>query len=175
MKLTELENLFVTKLSEKHKLTKRELKKVFHKYDLDGSGHLSTSELSQAIGSFINGVDPNLIQELVRQYDVDQDGAINLDEFCQFILSRNSSNPSDWITVNHLTSNTTAPPHPSASNSRSKRPEEMNFNPTSTSASSTSKKNVLKRIQEEESINRGIEQQAKLFLQGMKSMLMKNT
>jgi hypothetical protein len=84
MKLTELENLFVTKLSEKHQLTKRELKKVFHKYDLDGSGYLTTSELCQAIGSFINGVDPTLIQELVRQYDVDQDGTINLDEFCDF-------------------------------------------------------------------------------------------
>jgi hypothetical protein len=174
MKLTELENLFVTKLSEKHQLTKRELKKVFHKYDLDGSGYLTTSELCQAIGSFINGVDPTLIQELVRQYDVDQDGTINLDEFCHFILSRNSSNPSEWMTVNHLTSTTSTAASPqthlSSTTSRVNRSEEMNF-----SSTSSSNKNQLKKIQEEENLNRrGIEQQAKLFLQGMKSMLMKN-
>ena len=36
------------------------------------------------------------------KYDVDRDGAISLDEFCQFILSRNALHEEDVIRVDHL-------------------------------------------------------------------------
>lgn len=187
MKLIELENLFITKLSEKHQLTRRELKKVFHKYDIDGSGYLTTAELCLAIGSFLNGVEAQLIQELVRQYDVDQDGVISLDEFCNFILSRNHLNPAEWITVNHLTNPTSATPGsgpgprsgagargrpdsaPGGAHGRpEKRREEEMGSP------SNGKKKILEEEEQEKIWSRGVEQQAKLFLQGMKAMLVKN-
>ena len=46
LSLKDIENLFVEKLSEKYKLTTRDLKKAFQKFDKDGDGHLSVNELT---------------------------------------------------------------------------------------------------------------------------------
>ena len=72
MNLIQLENLFIEKLTEKYKLTKRDIKRAFAKFDTDGSGYLSVSELTEAIHLFLNGVSRELVAELVRRYDVDQ-------------------------------------------------------------------------------------------------------
>ena len=72
MNLAQLENLFVQKLTEKYKLTKRDIKRAFAKFDTDGSGYLSVSELTTAVHLFLNGVPKEEVAELVKRYDVDQ-------------------------------------------------------------------------------------------------------
>jgi Ca2+-binding EF-hand superfamily protein len=49
--IKKLEKLFIQKLSEKFKLTDRDLKKAFGQFDTDGSGVLELSELITAIKS----------------------------------------------------------------------------------------------------------------------------
>jgi hypothetical protein len=104
MNLVQLENLFIEKLTEKYKLTQRDIKRAFAKFDTDGTGCLSVSELTDAIHLYLNGVSRNQVAELVQRYDVDQDGTISIDEFSAFLMSRNSEDRSQWLTVDHLTS-----------------------------------------------------------------------
>mmetsp|Transcript_3035 Transcript_3035/g.4634 ORF Transcript_3035/g.4634 Transcript_3035/m.4634 type:complete len:1138 (-) Transcript_3035:82-3495(-) len=152
MKLQELESLFIEKLTEKYRLTQRDIKRAFIKFDTDGSGFLSTSELTAAIGLFLNGIDRNLIVELVQHYDVDQDGVISIDEFSEFLLSRNSEDKSKWLTVDHLTTS-----NPQRTQSRQKR----------------GVKEHTVQIHEDQSDS--IHYRAKMFLQGMKALLIKQT
>jgi Ca2+-binding EF-hand superfamily protein len=56
MKLNDLENLFIDKLSEKYRLNERDLGKAFKKFDIDGSGFLDLNELTKAIHMFIPGI-----------------------------------------------------------------------------------------------------------------------
>jgi Ca2+-binding EF-hand superfamily protein len=56
IKLNDLENLFIDKLSEKYRLNERDLGKAFKKFDLDGSGFLDLNELTKAINMFIPGI-----------------------------------------------------------------------------------------------------------------------
>lgn len=55
MKLSDLENLFIEKLTDKFKLTERDIGRAFKKYDLDSSGHLDLDELTKAIHMFVPG------------------------------------------------------------------------------------------------------------------------
>ena len=103
-KLVEIETLFVQKLSEKFKLTERDIQRAFKRFDTDGSGFLSTNELCRAIGVFIPGVPVHQVSELAQRYDVDGDGQISLDEFTQLLMSRSSPNRDDWLTIDYLTS-----------------------------------------------------------------------
>jgi hypothetical protein len=105
MSVAELEDMFVHKLTEKYQLTTRDLQRAFKRFDMDGSGLLSVSELARAIHFFLNGITPAQVQQLVQRYDVDGDGEISLDEFCAFLLSRNAVDKDDWLTVDHLTTN----------------------------------------------------------------------
>jgi EF-hand domain pair len=106
MTLVQVETLFIEKLQEKYQLNKRDIKRAFKAFDKDGSGTLDVGELTKVIGLYLNGIDPDLIKELVLRYDVDGDGVISLDEFQQLLLSRGSPNSADWITVEHLTAAT---------------------------------------------------------------------
>lgn len=99
-----VESLFIEKLQEKYQLNKRDIQRAFKTFDTDGSGTLDINEMTKVIGLYLNGVDPNLIKELVMRYDVDGDGVISLAEFQQLLLSRSSPDPNQWITVEHLTS-----------------------------------------------------------------------
>ena len=56
---------------------------------------------------FLNGIDPSKVLELVKHYDIDGDGQISFSEFSELLLSRNSNDKNDWITVDHLISNNT--------------------------------------------------------------------
>ena len=82
-------------------LTTRDIKRAFAFYDYDGSGFLDPMELTDAISHFVNGVDKELVKELVSNYDIDGNGNISLDEFTHFLLSRTGPRD-DWITVAHL-------------------------------------------------------------------------
>eukprot|EP01041_Mallomonas_annulata_P009524 gene9524-19804_t len=104
LKLQDVENLFIEKLQEKYRLTERDLKKAFTKYDTNGSGYLESRELAAAINHFLNGVNPEIVNELVKHYDIDGDGLISVSEFAQFLSSRNKQDQSEWITIDHLVS-----------------------------------------------------------------------
>lgn len=193
MNLKELENLFISKLTEKYKLTQRDIKKAFTKFDKDNSGYLNNNELAYAISLYCNGVNYNLINELVKCYDVDQDGVISLEEFSRFLLSRNSSNPSDWITVDHLTSNNQNDSiqhqqrrgrnQNNQNNQRQQQQQRNNNgdnedddeeeeNPQNQYNQSTLRRNPGNK-QIKTNIENPAEHFAKLFLQGMKSVLTK--
>ena len=58
--ISDVEHLFVEKLTEKFQLTERDLNRAFKKYDLDGSGFLDLTELSTAIHLFIPGINKDL-------------------------------------------------------------------------------------------------------------------
>ena len=47
--LKQLEQLFVDKLTEKYRLTERDIKRAFCKFDKDNSGFLDIDELTTAI------------------------------------------------------------------------------------------------------------------------------
>jgi len=87
-----LEDLFLEKFLEKYKLTERDIKKAFSKFDKDGNGSLDVEELSACIQQFLNGVSSGDIAELVRCYDVNGDGRLSYEEFTQFLLSRSATN-----------------------------------------------------------------------------------
>lgn len=44
------------------------------------------------------------VQALVQRYDVDGDGEISISEFKKLLMSRNSANKRDWLTVDKLSS-----------------------------------------------------------------------
>jgi WD40 repeat protein len=106
--LKRLESLFIEKLTEKYKLTERDIKRAFCKFDKDNSGYLDLDELTTAVSGFLNGVDRRQVAELVQCYDIDGDGSISLAEFSRFLLSRNSPNKEDWISVDQLTTPSSA-------------------------------------------------------------------
>lgn len=90
MAVNELEDLFISKLSEKFKLMDRDLQRAFKKFDQDGSGFLDCSEMYNAVSSFLNGIDRSLINELVEKYDIDGDGSISLNEFIASLLKKSN-------------------------------------------------------------------------------------
>jgi hypothetical protein len=92
--LKRVEDLFLEKLSEKYRLTERDIKRAFAKFDTDNSGFLSVDELSAAISQFLNGVGRDAVAKLVQYYDVDGDGTISISEFAKFVLSRSGNDKS---------------------------------------------------------------------------------
>ncbi len=100
--LRQIEDLFVSKLLEKCKLTERDITRIFKRFDKDSSGYLDVDELAAAMHLYLNGVDRARVQELVSYYDVDGDGTISLEEFISFLISRSSENKDEWITIDNL-------------------------------------------------------------------------
>ena len=100
--LVSLENMFIEKLQDKYGLTERGISKALGSFDSDNDGFLSVGELTKAISVLVNGVEAGLIEKLVRLYDIDHDGVIRMPEFNKYLLSRKSTDKSEWITVEHL-------------------------------------------------------------------------
>lgn len=84
----ELETLFIEKLTEKYKLTERDIKRAFAQYDKDGNGLLDLSEITGAIQLYLNGVSRPDIQQFVKHYDTNGDGLISFEEFFVFLTKR---------------------------------------------------------------------------------------
>lgn len=152
LSLLEIENIFVLKLQEKYHFTEKDINKVFIKFDKDGSGHLSVDILAQAVGCFVNGVDPTRIHELVTYYDADGDGEISVKEFSSYIMTRSAVNPDDWITVDKLIEN--------RGNSRTNETPRDSYDKASTLVPDLSDPVV-------------IEHHGKLLLQNLRSTLVK--
>lgn len=168
MSLQAIENMFIEKLGEKYRFTERDLKRAFFKFDKDNSGQISVAEMAAAIQVFVQGVDPKQIVELVRHYDVDGDGEISLSEFSQFIMSRNSNNKDDWLSVVQLIK----------SNSRggrsSKAGDIRNANEDAMEADLYSMEVGESVVQEDENLDKdSIAYRAKIYLQNLRSMLLK--
>ena len=176
--LKRLESLFIEKLTEKYKLTERDIKRAFCKFDRDNSGYLDLDELTTAVHQFLNGVDRSVVAELAQCYDVDGDGSISLVEFSRFLLSRNSPNKDDWITIDHLVT-------PSSSNRSSapkvanKTARATNSHRSATNVRGSSKRDDFYEVEANMSefggsvMDSDLFYLAKIYLQNLKSALTK--
>lgn len=125
LSIEQVETIFIDKFQEKYKLTKKDIKKAFTAFDFDGSGYLSHDELAKVVGHFVNGVERELIDELVSIYDVDGNGNISLEEFTNFLLSRTAKDPNDWLTVTDLKARRDAQFSKNSGNFESHRSDSM--------------------------------------------------
>ena len=83
---SDLEVLFIEKLQLKYKLTERDLRKAFSRYDKDSSGLLDIKEIGIAVRLMLNGVSDEQVRNLVSRFDLNGDGMISYDEFLQHLL-----------------------------------------------------------------------------------------
>ncbi|KAK7358137.1 hypothetical protein VNO77_00058 [Canavalia gladiata] len=64
-----------------------ELKRVFNRFDANGDGKISVSELDSALRTLGSGVQKEELQRVMEDLDTDQDGFINISEFAAFCRS----------------------------------------------------------------------------------------
>jgi EF hand len=64
MTISDVENLFVEKFTEKHSLSERDLGRAFKKYDLNGSGFLDLNEFAKAVHNYVPGLKLDLGNKL---------------------------------------------------------------------------------------------------------------
>lgn len=68
--------------SENHRAQiEEELKEVFKKFDVNGDGKVSASELGAILRSLGYTAAPDELESMIKEVDGDGDGCINLDEF----------------------------------------------------------------------------------------------
>lgn len=67
MTISDVENLFVEKFTEKYSLSERDLGRAFKKYDLNGSGFLDLKEFATAVHNFVPGLKLDLGNLLAPQ------------------------------------------------------------------------------------------------------------
>ncbi|KAI7978920.1 putative calcium-binding protein CML25 [Camellia lanceoleosa] len=60
-----------------------ELKQVFKKFDVNGDGKISSSELGSILGSLGHTATDEELQTMIKEVDGDGDGCIDLDEFIE--------------------------------------------------------------------------------------------
>lgn len=87
----ELENILIEKLSQRYKITKSDMKRVFSEADLDKDGFLSLLDLASIFERLLIGVNSTKIQELISCYDINRDGKLSFDEFFDFLKLRNAT------------------------------------------------------------------------------------
>ncbi|KAL1357285.1 hypothetical protein HN51_009223 [Arachis hypogaea] len=60
-----------------------ELEQVFKKFDVNGDGKISSSELGSIMGSLGQSASKEELDKMIREVDADGDGFISLDEFIE--------------------------------------------------------------------------------------------
>ena len=126
--LIDLESLFIEKLQEKYKLNKKDLKRVFSRFDTDNNGLLDLQELTKGVQMFLNGVKESQVKKLVEKYDINGDGKISYDEFLQLLTSRGAIDEYDDISITDASSsrNSDRSSHMDANLDRSKASKYKN-------------------------------------------------
>merc|ERR1711992_195598 len=71
-------------------LQRLEFKEAFQEFDKDSSGTISTNELLFVMRSLGQNPTEDEILNLVVEYDVNGDGTIDFDEFCEMMLRTSS-------------------------------------------------------------------------------------
>lgn len=66
---------------------KDELQKVFNRFDANGDGKISSSELANVLRALGSESSPEEMKRVMEEIDTDHDGCINLEEFAQFCKS----------------------------------------------------------------------------------------
>ncbi|KAJ4961517.1 hypothetical protein NE237_021427 [Protea cynaroides] len=61
-----------------------ELEKIFQRFDANGDGKISSTELANVINSLGTDTSPEEIQRMMAEIDTDGDGYIDLQEFADF-------------------------------------------------------------------------------------------
>ncbi|EOY01092.1 hypothetical protein QUC31_013946 [Theobroma cacao] len=61
----------------------QELEEVFKKFDVNGDGKISSSELGSIMGSLGHKPSEDELQKMIKEFDADGDGSINFKEFVE--------------------------------------------------------------------------------------------
>lgn len=115
---SDLEQLFLEKLQLKYKLTERDLKKAFSRFDKDCNGSLDIKEISIAVRLMLNGVTDEQVRNLVKRFDFNGDGKITYDEFLSYLLSRSN-------TASKSGASSTRSPRLDGSSAQIRKPDEV--------------------------------------------------
>lgn len=75
-----------------------EVKKIFSKFDKNGDGKISCSELKDILHALGSMTSSEEVERIMSEIDKDGDGFISLDEFAEFHLGGSSSNDSQSYT-----------------------------------------------------------------------------
>ena len=88
---------FVAKTEEEAKALE-ELTELFHHFDVDGSGELSSEEVGALLATMGTNLDEKDLENLVRVMDKDGSGEISLDELATVMLSRDKMSKETKLT-----------------------------------------------------------------------------
>ncbi|KAD2805645.1 hypothetical protein E3N88_39022 [Mikania micrantha] len=75
-----------------------DFEKVFRKFDANGDGKISITELGSILGALGSATPENELKDVMSEIDTDRDGFIDLEEFIEF--QRRGCNAADGAAVN---------------------------------------------------------------------------
>ena len=65
-------------------INNEKLELAFKMFDKDGSGSISAEEIAQVLG-YDSGLDPKVLQDIIKDCDENGDGEIQFEEFCHMM------------------------------------------------------------------------------------------
>jgi len=67
------------------------LRQAFDLFDIDKNGEITKKELQRVLGGVVGEYNDNQFDELIKEYDKNNDGQINFEEFRQMIMALSKS------------------------------------------------------------------------------------
>ncbi|KAK2497698.1 hypothetical protein MC885_012308 [Smutsia gigantea] len=64
---------------------KQDLQEVFRVFDVDGNGYISVDELKQVMAKLGEELSQEVLEAMIHEADVDQDGQVNYEEFVRIL------------------------------------------------------------------------------------------